>query len=103
MVTTKTTSTTEVPEFAQKIRDQWLSAVKQSQQFSLDAAQTFVKAASVLPVADLPTVPGVVDLPSAEAVTKFAFDFAADLLKAQRAFALEFASALVAEKTAQSA
>jgi len=99
MVTTKTT-TTEVPEFAQKIRDQWLSAVKQSQQFSLDAAQTFVKAASVLPVADLPTVPGVADLPSAEAVTKFAFDFAADLLKVQRAFALDLASALVPEKTA---
>jgi len=99
MVTTKTT-TTEVPEFAQKIRDQWLSAVKQSQQFSLDAAQTLVKAASVLPVADLPTVPGVADLPSAEAVTKFAFDFAADLLKVQRAFALDLASALVPDKTA---
>jgi len=102
MVTTKTT-TTEVPEFAQKIRDQWLSAVKQSQQFSVEAAQNFVKAASVLPVADLPTVPGVVDLPSAEAVTKFAFDFAADLLKVQRAFALELANALVPEKTPQSA
>jgi hypothetical protein len=100
MVSTKTTSTTEVPEFAVKIREQLISTVKQCQQFSVDAAQTWMKAASVLPVADLPTIPGVAALPDAEVVTKFAFDFANDLLKAQRDFTLQLANALVPEKLA---
>jgi hypothetical protein len=97
---TKTTATTEVPEVAQKIREQMLSTVKQSQQLLLDAAETWTKALSALPVADLPTIPGVAALPGAEAVTKFTFDFANDLLKAQREFALQLASVLVTDKVA---
>jgi hypothetical protein len=94
MVTAKTTTTTEVPEVAQKIREQVLSTVKQSQQLLLDAAETWTKALSALPVADLPTIPGVAALPGADVITKFTFDFATELLKAQREFALQL-SALV--------
>ena len=98
--TTKTTDTTEIPDLAQKIREQVLSTVRQGQQLSIDAAQTWVKAVSVLPVVDLPAVPGVPALPGVEAVTKFSFDVAADLLSAQRDFALKLANVLVTEKSA---
>jgi hypothetical protein len=97
---TKTASTTDVPELAQKIREQLISAVQQTQQFSVDAAHTWVKAVSVLPVPDLPAIPGVPALPGVEAATKFTFDVAADLLNAQRDFALQLASVLVSEKSA---
>jgi hypothetical protein len=96
---TKTAPTTEVPELAQKIREQLLSTVQQGQQLSVDAAQTWVKAVSVLPVPDLPTIPGIPSLPGVEAATKFTFDIAADLLNAQREFALQLASLLVPQKT----
>jgi len=36
--TTKTAPTTEIPELAQKIREQLLSTVQQGQQLSIDAA-----------------------------------------------------------------
>lgn len=96
---TKTTPTTEVPELAQKIREQLVSTVQQGQQLSIDAAQTWVKAVSVLPVPDLPTVPGLPSIPGVEAVTKFTFDVAADLLNAQRDFALQLTSVLAPQKS----
>lgn len=89
--TTKTTPTTEIPAAAQKIREQMVSAVRQGQQLSIDAAQTLAKAASVLPVMELPTVPGMPSMPGVEAATRFTFDVAADLLAAQRDFALQLA------------
>jgi hypothetical protein len=98
-----TENSTEIPAFAQKFREQLVSTVQQSQQLSIDAAQTWVKAVSVLPVhhlTDLPKVPGVPALPGVEAATKFTFDVAADLLNAQRDFALHLAGTLVPEKTA---
>ena len=93
--TTKTTPTTEIPELAQKIREQLLATVHQGQQFSIDAAQTWVKAVSVLPVPDLAAVSGIPTIPAVEAATKYTFDVAADLLKAQREFALQLADVLV--------
>jgi hypothetical protein len=96
---TKTTPTTEVPELAQKIREQLVSTVQQGQQMSVDAAQTWVKAVSVLPIPDLPSVPGLPSIPGVEAATKFTFDLAADLLKAQREFALQLTSVLVPSKS----
>jgi len=98
---TTTTPTTEMPDFAQKIREQLVSTVQQGQQMSLDAAQTWVKAVSVLPVPDLPAIPaiaGVPAVPGVEAATKFTFDLAADLLTAQREFALQLANVFVPEK-----
>jgi len=96
---TKTTPTTEVPELAQKIREQLVSTVQQGQQLSVDAAQSWVKAVSVLPIPELPTVPGLPSLPGVEAATKFTFDVAADLLTAQREFALQLASVFVPQKS----
>jgi len=98
--TTKTARTTEMPELAQKIREQLMSTVQQGQQMSLDAAQTWVKAVSVLPVADLPTVPGIPSMPDVEATTKYTFDIASDLLNAQRDFALQMANVLAPHKSA---
>ena len=97
---TKTTPTTEMPALAEKIREQLVSTVRQGQQLSIDAAQTWVKAVSVLPVPDLPKVPGVPAMPGVAAATKFTFDVAADLLSAQRDFALQMAGVFVPEQSA---
>ena len=97
---TATKTTPEIPDIAKKIREQLLSTVQQGQQLSIDGAQSWVKAVSVLPVPDLPTIPGVPTLPSVEAATTFTFDLAADLLKAQRDFALQLTNVLVPAKTA---
>jgi hypothetical protein len=97
---TKTESATEMPELAQKIREQLISAVQQGQQMSVDAAETWVKAVSVLPVPELPAIPGIPALPGVQAATKFTFDVAADLLNAQREFALQLTSVLVPAKSA---
>jgi hypothetical protein len=96
---TKTTPPTEIPETATKIREQVLSSVKHSQQFSIDAAQGWVQAVSVLPFPDLPTIPGVISVPTIEAATKFNFDLAADLLTAQRDYALQLVKILVGAKS----
>ena len=96
---TKTTPTTEMPALAQKIREQLVSTVRQGQQLSVDAAQTWVKVVSVLPVVDLPKVPGVPALPGMEAATTFTFDLAADLLSAQRDFALQLTSVFAPQQS----
>jgi hypothetical protein len=98
--TTKTTPTTEMPDLALKIREQLLSTVQQGQQMSVDAAQTWVKAASVLPVPNLSAIPGVPAMPSMQAATQYTFDLAADLLDAQRDFALQLAKVFVPETSA---
>ena len=98
--TTKANRTNEMPELAQKIREQLVSTVQQGQQMSVDAAQTWVKAVSVLPVPDLPMVPGVPALPDMETATKYTFDIATDLLNAQRDFALQMANVLAPHKSA---
>ena len=99
MATTTKTTTTEMPDLAQKIREQLVSTVRQGQQLSVDAAQTWVKAVSVLPVPDLSVVPGIPALPGVEAATKYTFDVAADLLTAQREFALQLASVFVPKQS----
>ncbi|HEY4991525.1 MAG TPA: hypothetical protein VII33_05510 [Nakamurella sp.] len=96
--TTAKTHTTEMPALAQQIREQLVSTVKQGQQMSVDAAQTWVKAVSVLPIPDLPAISGIRAVPGVEAATKYAFDVAADLLVAQRDFALQLASVFIPEK-----
>ncbi len=97
---TETTPTTEMPDLAQKIREQLISSVQQSQKLSVDAVQTWVKAVSVLPVPDLPAIPGVPAMPGVEAATRYTFDVAADLLNAQRDFTLQLANVLVPKKSA---
>jgi hypothetical protein len=102
MATTKTETTpkTEMPDLAVKIGEQLVSAVQQGQQLSVKAAQTWVKAASVLSIPDLPKVPGVPALPGVEAATRYTFDIATDLLNSQRDFALQLANVLTPEKSA---
>lgn len=97
--TSKTKTTTEATEFAQKMREQALSNVKQGQQMSIDAAQTWVKALSVFPVAGLPEVPGFPATPDLEALTTSTFDTAADLLQAQRDFVSQLANVFVSAKS----
>ena len=97
--TTKVSPRTETPDVAQKLREQLLSTVQQSQRMSLGAAQTWVKAVSVLPVPDMPTIHGIAAVPSLEAMTKFTFDVATDLLNAQRDFALALANVLTPDKS----
>jgi hypothetical protein len=91
----KTANETEITNIAEKFREQLVSTVQQGQKISIDAAQTWVKAVSVLPVPDLPKIPGIPALPGLEAATKYTFDVAADLLNAQRDFALQLTNVLV--------
>jgi hypothetical protein len=98
--TTKNNPATEIPEIAQKIREQLLSTVQRGQQLSVDAAQAMVTAISVIPVPDLPKIPGAPTVPALEASTTFAFDVAADLLKSQRDFALQLANVFAGAKSA---
>jgi hypothetical protein len=90
---------TEMPAFAQKSREQLVSNLQQGQQLFVDAVQTWVQAVSVLPVMDLPNVLGISFMPDLEAATKFTFDLAADLLSAQREFALQLVSAFAPART----
>ena len=91
---------TDMPALAQKFREQLLSTVQQGQQMTIDAAQTWVKAVSVLPAMDLPHIPGLPGLPNLEAATRYTFDIAADLLNLQRDFAMQLTTALAPAKAA---
>ena len=98
--TNKNNPAAEIPEIAQKIREQLLSTVQRGQQLSVEAAQALVTAISVIPVPDLPKIPGVPTVPALEASTTFAFDVADDLLKSQRDFALQLANVFASAKSA---
>jgi hypothetical protein len=97
--TIKASPRTETPDVAQKLREQLLSTVQHSQRMSLEAAQTWVKAVSVLPVPHMPTIPGIATVPSLEAATKFTVDVAGDLLNAQRDFSLQLADVFTPNKS----
>jgi hypothetical protein len=96
MATTKT-PTTEIPEIVTKSGEQYISALKQFQDATVEATQTWAKAVSVIPVAEMPSIPGVPAVPNAKALTTYAFDFTTELLKVQREFALQLTSALATE------
>jgi hypothetical protein len=85
---------TELPDLAKKTREQLVSGLEQGQQLSIDAAQKWVKAVSVLPSIDLPKIPGMPTLPSLTTATTYTFDVASDLLSAQRNFALQLTNTL---------
>lgn len=99
MATANTKTTTEMPELAQRVREQLVSTVAQGQRMSVDAARTWVKAVSVLPLPDPFKTADVPAIPSVEATTTYTFDVAAELLDAQRAFASQLTNVLVTEKT----
>jgi hypothetical protein len=91
---------TAIPDLARKSREQLVTGLKQGQQLSLDAAQTWVNAISALPVMHLPTIPGLPATPDWEAATTFTFDVADDLLSAQRQFVGQLTKVLAPGKTA---
>ncbi len=98
--TTKSTSGTDTADLAQRIREQFFTTVQHGQQRTVDATASMVKAMSVLPVRDLPAIPGMSNLPSVETATTYAFDLASDLLKSQRDFSLKMAGVLVPHTSA---
>lgn len=89
---------TEMPALIQKSREQLVSGLQQGQQLSIDAAQKWARAVSVLPSMDLPKIPGMPAMPDMEAATTYAFDLASDLLSAQRDFALQLTNTLSPSK-----
>ena len=100
---TRTTSESvnEMPALAHKLHEQLVAAVERGHRLSLNAAQAWVKAVSVVPVMDLPAMPLVARLPampSMESATTYAFDVAADLLSAQRDYAVQMAGAFATAK-----
>ena len=76
-----------------------VSAVKQGQSLALDAARAFAGAWSSVP-SNLPENPIAVPLPDVPAITAYSFDLAAELLAAQKDFAVTLATTLTPGKTA---
>jgi hypothetical protein len=99
MTNKSTTTATDIPDAAQKLGEQLVSAVKQSQNLALDAARAFAGAWSSVP-SNLSEIPSVVALPDTQTVTAYGFDLAAELLAAQKDFALTLATTLTPGKTA---
>ena len=95
---TYSAATEGVSEVAQQIRENVLATVKQGQQITLEAAEAWSKVVSGLPT---PPAPSYAPAPKdVEAVTAYAFDFAGELLAAQREFALRLTSTLLAARAA---
>lgn len=92
-------ASTRMPVLAQKLGEQLVSNVEQGQQLSIDAIQTWVNVVSVIPRLHVPWLPGIPALPRMDAATRYAFDVAADLLGAQREYALQLTNALAPGKT----
>lgn len=90
---------TDPSAMAEKVREQLLSTVQQGQKMSVDATQNWVKTVSVLPVMEMPGIPGMAAMPSMEAATRFTFDLASDLLEAQRDYAMKMVSIFAPEKS----
>jgi hypothetical protein len=91
------TSKPTVDDTTQKLGEQVVSTVKQTHSLVLDAARAFAGALPSLPSA-LPETRGFVALPDVSAVTAYSFDLAAELLAAQKDFALTLASTFTPER-----
>lgn len=96
----KTATSSELPEIAAQVREQLVSSVKQGQKLTVDAVHAWTKAASALPIPELPQFPGLASLPGVEAITAYTFDLAIELLNAQRDFAVQLAVAFTPIKAA---
>jgi len=89
----RTASSTDLPEGAQKVREQLLSTVQQTHDLTIGVLQAWVKALPEAPAgaSSLPGLPGAPDLASA---TGYPFDVWSDLLQAQRSFVVRAADVL---------
>jgi hypothetical protein len=92
--------TVDVLEATQKFGEQLVSTVKQTQSLALDAARGFAGALPSLP-SGLSKNFGLVALPDLPAITAYSFDLAAELLAAQKDFAVTLASTFTPEETAK--
>jgi hypothetical protein len=88
-------------EFGKTAQEQTLKSVKQSQDVVVEAVRTWASAVEkALP--ETPAIPFADKLPTPQAIVKATFDFAEELLKAQREFIenlLDAATPLIAPKT----
>ena len=75
-----------VTELTETAQEQTLAAVRQSQQFVVEAARTWAEAVEKA-IPAVPTVPFAEELPTPKQLIESSFSFAEKLLKAQREFA----------------
>jgi hypothetical protein len=75
-----------VTELTETAQEQTLTAIRQSQQFVVDAARTWAEAVEKA-VPAVPTLPLAEELPTPKQLIDSSFAFAEQLLKAQREFA----------------
>jgi hypothetical protein len=95
----KATTKINVLDATQKVGEQLVSVVKQSQSFALDVARAYAQAWPPVPsrLSEVPAVVAVSDLP---AVTAQSFDLAGQLLAAQKDFAVALANTFAPAKSA---
>ena len=96
--TTRNSTTAPVSDAFHKAGDELVSAVKQGQTATLDAAKALAKATSAIPTPSLPKIDGTPELPDFQALTTYSFDLAIELLTAQRDFAVNLAAAFAPTK-----
>ena len=99
MTDKSSTNPTDIPDAVQKLGEQLVSAVKQSQNLALDAARAYAGAWSSVPL-HMPEIPKGAAFPDVPTVTAYGFDLAAELLAAQKDFAVTLAATLTPDKTA---
>ena len=76
---------TTATEFAQQAQDQTLGSLRQSQRAVVDAVRAWASAVESA-VPETPSLPFASELPSPQQIVHTSFDFAEQLLKAQREF-----------------
>jgi hypothetical protein len=87
MPTTKKapSASSNATEFAQQAQDQTLSAIRQTQHAVVEAVRAWAQAVESS-VPETPSLPFAGELPSPQQILHTSFDFAEQLLKAQREF-----------------
>jgi hypothetical protein len=93
------TTKINVLDAAQKAGDQLVAAAKQSQSLALDVARAFAEALPPVP-SRLSESPALVALPDVPAATAYGYDLAAQLLAAQKDFAVTLANTFAPKKSA---
>jgi hypothetical protein len=93
-------NTIDILDVTQKLGEQLLSTVKQTQDLALDATRAFVGALPPVPSGLSEKIPGSAALPDVPAVTAYGFDLAAELLAAQKEFVLTLAKTFTPDETA---
>jgi hypothetical protein len=100
-MTDKSSTSTDVLDATQHLGEQWVSAVKQSQNVALDVARALAGAWSSVP-SNLTGNPLAAALPDVPAITAYGFDLAAELLAAQKDFAVTLTTTLTPGQTDES-